>query len=209
MTPSELLDVAWSYPLFEALYGRRSRRFGLGMKIPAGPLAYTSRFSAVPLSDEEEAALVFAASGITGHALADLCYTSEGGGAIMAGLVGRAVFERVRELTLRLYAEGSAHARARGIIIADTKFEFGRLPNGDVILIDEILTPDSSRFWPENEYAPGGPQSSFDKQYVRDYLERIRWNKQPPVPSLPDDVVLQTRAKYVEAFRRLTGQELV
>jgi phosphoribosylaminoimidazole-succinocarboxamide synthase len=126
-----------------------------------------------------------------------------------ASLVGRAVFERVRELTLRLYAEGAAHARARGIIIADTKFEFGRLPNGDVILIDEMLTPDSSRFWPEDGYAAGGPQPSFDKQFVRDYLESIRWNKQPPVPSLPDDVVLQTRAKYVEAFRRLTGQELV
>jgi phosphoribosylaminoimidazole-succinocarboxamide synthase len=126
-----------------------------------------------------------------------------------AEMVGRSTYDRVRDLTLRLYAEGSAHARSCGIIIADTKFEFGRLPNGDVILIDEVLTPDSSRFWPEDSYAPGGPQPSFDKQFVRDYLEAIHWNKQPPVPSLPDDVVSQTRAKYVEAFRRLTGQEIV
>jgi len=131
-----------------------------------------------------------------------------------ARLVGDAVLDRVRDLTLRLYADGSAHAESCGIIVADTKFEFGVLP-GDgrpdvdrIILIDEMLTPDSSRFWPQDAYAPGGPQPSFDKQFVRDYLERIRWNKQPPVPSLPDDVVLKTREKYVEAFRRLTGREL-
>lgn len=123
-------------------------------------------------------------------------------------LVGRRVFDRVRDLTLRLYAEGSAHAESRGIIVADTKFEFGLLSDGDVMLIDEALTPDSSRFWPMDGYKPGGPQPSFDKQFVRDYLERIRWNKQPPVPSLPDDVVAKTREKYVEAFRRLTGSEL-
>jgi len=126
-----------------------------------------------------------------------------------ADLVGRSVFDRVRDLTLRLYAEGAAHAESRGIIVADTKFEFGRLPNGELILIDEVLTPDSSRFWPRDGYSPGGPQPSFDKQYVRDYLEEIRWNKQPPVPSLPDHVVMKTREKYVEAFRRLTGRELV
>jgi phosphoribosylaminoimidazole-succinocarboxamide synthase len=126
-----------------------------------------------------------------------------------ADLVGRSVVERVRDLTLRLYAEGAAHAESRGIIVADTKFEFGRLPNGELILIDEVLTPDSSRFWPSDGYSPGGPQPSFDKQYVRDYLEEIRWNKQPPVPSLPDHVVMKTREKYVEAFRRLTGRELV
>jgi phosphoribosylaminoimidazole-succinocarboxamide synthase len=123
-------------------------------------------------------------------------------------LVGRRVFDRVRDLTLQLYAEGSRHAESCGIIVADTKFEFGLLSNGDVILIDEMLTPDSSRFWPKDTYHPGGAQPSFDKQFVRDYLERIRWNKQPPVPSLPDDVVLKTREKYVEAFRRLTGREL-
>jgi phosphoribosylaminoimidazole-succinocarboxamide synthase len=125
-----------------------------------------------------------------------------------AALVGRDVFERVRDLTLALYRHGSAHAESCGIIVADTKFEFGRLPGGDVILIDEVLTPDSSRFWPRDSYAPGGPQPSFDKQFVRDYLERIKWNKQPPVPSLPADVVTKTREKYVEAFRRLTGREL-
>ena len=125
-----------------------------------------------------------------------------------AALVGQPVLDRVRDLTLRLYAEGSAHAESCGIIVADTKFEFGLLANGDVILIDEALTPDSSRFWPRDGYSPGGAQKSFDKQFVRDYLERIRWNKQPPVPSLPDDVVAKTREKYVEAFRRLTGQEL-
>ena len=125
-----------------------------------------------------------------------------------AALLGQPVLDRVRDLTLRLYAEGSAHAESCGIIVADTKFEFGLLPSGDVILIDEALTPDSSRFWPRDGYNPGGAQKSFDKQFVRDYLERIRWNKQPPVPSLPADVVAKTREKYVEAFRRLTGQEL-
>jgi phosphoribosylaminoimidazole-succinocarboxamide synthase len=131
-----------------------------------------------------------------------------------AALVPRRVLERVRDLTLRLYAEGAAHAESRGIIVADTKFEFGVLPDDGrppeerVILIDEMLTPDSSRFWPQDGYKPGGPQPSFDKQFVRDYLEQIRWNKQPPVPSLPDDVVARTREKYVEAFRRLTGREL-
>jgi phosphoribosylaminoimidazole-succinocarboxamide synthase len=131
-----------------------------------------------------------------------------------AHLVGRAVLDRVRDLTLRLYADGSAHAESCGIIVADTKFEFGVLPDDGrpavdrIILIDEMLTPDSSRFWPRDAYSPGGPQPSFDKQFVRDYLERISWNKQPPVPSLPDDVVVKTREKYVEAFRRLTGREL-
>jgi phosphoribosylaminoimidazole-succinocarboxamide synthase len=134
-----------------------------------------------------------------------------------ADLVGPAVLARVRDLTLRLYADGAKHAESRGIMVADTKFEFGLLPADAasrltdaerVILIDEVLTPDSSRFWPRDGYAPGGPQPSFDKQFVRDYLERIKWNKQPPVPSLPEDVVVKTRAKYVEAFLRLTGREL-
>src|SRR6185436_18297292 len=97
-----------------------------------------------------------------------------------------------------------------GIIIADTKFEFGTRTEdpGEPILIDEALTPDSSRFWPRDGYQPGGPQPSFDKQFVRDYLERIRWNKQPPVPSLPDEVVAKTREKYLDAFQRLTGREI-
>jgi phosphoribosylaminoimidazole-succinocarboxamide synthase len=124
------------------------------------------------------------------------------------------VLHRARDLTLQLYAEGAAHAESAGIIVADTKFEFGLLPEDGrpardrLILIDEALTPDSSRFWPADTYAPGGPQPSFDKQFVRDYLERIKWNKQPPVPSLPEDVVTKTREKYIEAFRRLTGREL-
>ncbi len=134
-----------------------------------------------------------------------------------AELVGRRVLDRVRDLTLRLYAEGAAHAESCGIIVADTKFEFGLLPLEEddhrpvedrIILIDELLTPDSSRFWPRDAYKPGGAQPSFDKQFVRDYLERIKWNKQPPVPTLPDEVVAKTREKYVEAFRRLTGREL-
>jgi phosphoribosylaminoimidazole-succinocarboxamide synthase len=129
-------------------------------------------------------------------------------------MIGSRLLDRVRDLTLRLYAEGAAYAEARGIIVADTKFEFGLLPDragpdeDRVILIDEILTPDSSRFWPRDQYRPGGPQPSFDKQYVRDYLDQIHWNRQPPVPSLPEDVVLKTREKYLEAFRRLTGHEL-
>lgn len=131
-----------------------------------------------------------------------------------AALVGTEVLARARSLTLQLYAEGAAHAESCGIIVADTKFEFGLLPDDGrapadrLVLIDEALTPDSSRFWPKDSYAPGGAQPSFDKQFVRDYLEAIKWNKQPPVPSLPDDVIARTRDKYIEAFRRLTGQEL-
>ena len=125
-----------------------------------------------------------------------------------AQLVGEPLVRRLRELTLELYAFGAAHAESCGIILADTKFEFGLTDTSEIILIDEVLTPDSSRYWPRDQYAPGGPQPSFDKQYVRDYLEQIRWNKQPPVPSLPDDVVVRTREKYVEAYRRLTRKEL-
>ncbi len=131
-----------------------------------------------------------------------------------AELVGPAVLDRVRDLTLRLYRDGAAHAEAAGILVADTKFEFGLLPPDGrpavdrILLIDEALTPDSSRFWPRDAYAPGGPQPSFDKQFVRDYLEAIHWNKQPPVPALPGDVVARTRDKYLAAFRQLTGREL-
>ncbi len=127
-----------------------------------------------------------------------------------AGLVGADTIRQLRELTLALYARGVEHAETRGIILADTKFEFGwtgAAGTGDLILIDEALTPDSSRFWPRERYRPGGPQPSFDKQFVRDYLESIGWNKQPPVPSLPEDVVERTRTKYLEAFRLLTGRE--
>jgi phosphoribosylaminoimidazole-succinocarboxamide synthase len=124
-----------------------------------------------------------------------------------ARLVGADLIAKLKALTLEIYRRGCEHAESKGIIIADTKFEFG-LDGNEIILIDEVLTPDSSRFWPASEYEPGHGQPSFDKQYVRDYLERIRWNKQPPVPSLPDDVVRQTREKYLDAFRLLSGREL-
>ena len=123
-------------------------------------------------------------------------------------LIGADTIARLRALTLSLYAFGAAHAESRGIILADTKFEFGLTPSGDIILIDEVMTPDSSRYWPKDQYEPGRGQPSFDKQFVRDYLEQIRWNKQPPVPSLPDEVIARTREKYIEAFTRLSGKEL-
>jgi len=127
-------------------------------------------------------------------------------------LIGTDLIARLKALTLEIYGRGAAHAESKGIIVADTKFEFGLVGDGDpardVVLIDEVLTPDSSRFWPRAEYEPGHGQPSFDKQFVRDYLEQIRWNKQPPVPSLPDDVVRRTHDKYVEAFRLLSGREL-
>jgi phosphoribosylaminoimidazole-succinocarboxamide synthase len=143
-----------------------------------------------------------------------------------AKIVGRDLVDRVKHLTLEIFRRGCAHAEAKGIIIADTKFEFGLAPANpsrrsadlsaearsakadEIVLIDEVLTPDSSRFWPKDQYKPGGAVPSFDKQYVRDYLEEIRWNKQPPVPSLPDAVVARTREKYIEAFRRLSDREL-
>jgi phosphoribosylaminoimidazole-succinocarboxamide synthase len=129
-----------------------------------------------------------------------------------ADLVGSALLDRVKALTIQLYRLGAAHAESCGIIVADTKFEFGLLPPDGrpdverVILIDEMLTPDSSRFWPRADYRPGGPQASFDKQFVRDYLDEIGWNRRPPVPTLPDAVVQETRRKYLEAFTRLTGR---
>jgi phosphoribosylaminoimidazole-succinocarboxamide synthase len=130
-----------------------------------------------------------------------------------AKIIGRALTDRLKALTLAIFERGCDHAESKGIIIADTKFEFGLVGDGnpatDVVLIDEVLTPDSSRFWPKDQYQPGGAVPSFDKQFVRDYLEEITWNKQPPVPSLPDRVVAKTRDKYVEAFRRLSGRELV
>ncbi len=113
----------------------------------------------------------------------------------------------LRRLTLAIYRKAARHAESRGIILADTKFEFGRTPDG-IILADEVLTPDSSRFWESATWKPGGAQPSFDKQFVRDYLEAIRWNKQAPAPSLPEDVAERTLEKYLEAFRRLTGRDL-
>ena len=122
-------------------------------------------------------------------------------------LLGEADASELRRLTLALYKKAHEHAASRGLILADTKFEFGRTADG-IILADEVLTPDSSRFWEGAEWKPGGAQASFDKQFVRDYLESIHWNKQAPAPGLPDDVVERTQGKYLEAFRRLTGQEL-
>jgi phosphoribosylaminoimidazole-succinocarboxamide synthase len=135
-------------------------------------------------------------------------------------LIGEDLIAKLKALTLEIYSRGVTHAESKGIIIADTKFEFGlaqaspNSPSGmeadrkEIVLIDEVLTPDSSRFWPRDQYEPGHGQPSFDKQFVRDYLEEIKWNKQPPVPSLPDEVIQRTREKYVEAYRVLTGNEL-
>ena len=125
----------------------------------------------------------------------------------MAKHVGNADSETLRELSLSIYKKAADYALTKGIIIADTKFEFGQTAKG-VVLADEVLTPDSSRFWPAENYSPGKPQLSYDKQYVRDYLEEIRWEKKPPAPALPEAVQQNTSAKYVEAYRRLTGQEL-
>ena len=167
-----------------------------GVKLPAG-LRESDRLPEPIFTPATKAA--------TGH---DINISEEEAGRI----VGRDTIATLRDLTLRLYSRGAAHAEPRGIIVADTKFEFGRVlegaDKGAIILIDEALTPDSSRFWPRDDYAPGGPQPSFDKQFVRDYLESIRWNKQPPVPTLPDDVVSRTRDKYVQAFGLLSGLEL-
>jgi phosphoribosylaminoimidazole-succinocarboxamide synthase len=122
-------------------------------------------------------------------------------------ILGNEMAERVRGLSLQIYAGGRDHAAGRGIIVADTKFEFG-VVDGKLLLIDECLTPDSSRFWPKDQYAVGQSPPSFDKQFVRDYLETLDWDKTPPAPSLPQDVIAKTSAKYVEAFERLTGEKL-
>jgi phosphoribosylaminoimidazole-succinocarboxamide synthase len=124
-----------------------------------------------------------------------------------AELVGRATAEAARDLSLSIYRRASEHAAARGIIIADTKFEFGR-DGSDLVLADEVLTPDSSRFWPAGEYEPGRAQRSYDKQFVRDYLESIGWDKNPPAPPLPQEIVRGTRDRYLELFRRITGRDL-
>ena len=129
----------------------------------------------------------------------------------MEAAVGAEDATELRRLTLALYAKAAAHAEAHGLILADTKFEFGRVNDqiaGTIVLGDEVLTPDSSRFWDGALWKPGGAQASFDKQFVRDYLESIHWNKQAPAPALPDEVVERTQAKYLEAFRLLTGREL-
>jgi len=126
----------------------------------------------------------------------------------LAAVVGHDVTQYLRVVSLRLYQEAAEYARSRGIIIADTKFEFGRGRDGQIILIDEALTPDSSRFWPADSYQVGKVQASFDKQYVRDYLERINWDKQPPAPSLPPEIAQATTARYLEAYESLVGETL-
>jgi len=126
----------------------------------------------------------------------------------VAKLLGVELAGQLRDLTLELYGRAAKYALERGIIVADTKFEFGFVDE-QLVLADEVLTPDSSRYWPADTYSPGGPQYSFDKQYVRDYLETLNWNKRPPAPALPDEVVKKTSEKYEEAFTRLTGRELV
>ena len=124
----------------------------------------------------------------------------------MAGIIGKPLAESLRDCSLALYNKAAQIAESRGLILCDTKFEFGQL-HGKITLIDEILTPDSSRFWDKKDYHPGRSQDSFDKQYVRDYLESIHWNKQPPIPALPDDVVRGTRQKYMDAFKRITQKD--
>jgi phosphoribosylaminoimidazole-succinocarboxamide synthase len=123
-------------------------------------------------------------------------------------MLGEETAVRLRKISLQLYTEAREYARQRGIIIADTKFEFGQDSNGEIILIDEMLTPDSSRFWPAESYSAGKSQPSFDKQFVRDYLETLDWNKQPPAPSLPEEVAKATTERYLEAYRLLTGETL-
>ncbi|MGA7564344.1 MAG: phosphoribosylaminoimidazolesuccinocarboxamide synthase [Desulfobaccales bacterium] len=126
----------------------------------------------------------------------------------MAASVGPELAARVKDLSLNLYLRARDWAEPRGIIIADTKFEFGLADGGELLLIDEALTPDSSRFWPQEDYRPGGPQKSYDKQYLRDYLESLGWNKKPPPPPLPPAVIANTRARYLQALQALTGEDL-
>jgi phosphoribosylaminoimidazole-succinocarboxamide synthase len=126
-----------------------------------------------------------------------------------AELIGdRPLMEELRRISIELYEFGARHAAERGIILADTKFEFGSHPGAEVVLGDEVMTPDSSRFWPEDEYEPGRAQPSFDKQFVRDWADATGWDHSPPGPELPEDVIAQTRDRYIEAYRRITGEEL-
>jgi phosphoribosylaminoimidazole-succinocarboxamide synthase len=134
----------------------------------------------------------------------DINVTFEG----LADRIGRELAAQLRDASIALYQAASRHAESKGIILADTKFEFG-IMDGKLVLADEAVTPDSSRFWDMSEYQPGRPQKSFDKQFVREYLEQIEWNKQPPAPELPESVVRNTEAKYVEAYERITGKKLV
>jgi len=169
----------------------RTSQMVCGIKLPAG---------LVESSELPEPIFTPATKAETGH---DINISFEE----TAQRIGKDTAERVRGLSLEIYWRVRDYARKRGIIIADTKFEFG-WHEGELLLIDEALTPDSSRFWPADQYRAGGPQPSFDKQFVRDYLETLSWNKTPPAPALPADVVTRTQEKYLEAYRRLTGREL-
>jgi phosphoribosylaminoimidazole-succinocarboxamide synthase len=162
-----------------------------GMKLPAG-LMESSRLP--------EPIFTPATKAQSGHD-ENVSYSS------VVAAVGAGLADRLRGLTIALYNRAAGYAMKRGLILADTKFEFGFI-GGELVLADEVLTPDSSRYWPADQYAPGGPQQSFDKQFVRDYLETLTWNKQPPAPSLPADIVEKTKQKYLEAFERLTGHPL-
>jgi phosphoribosylaminoimidazole-succinocarboxamide synthase len=126
----------------------------------------------------------------------------------MVKTVGHDIAAEMKAISIDVYSRAAEYALTRGIIIADTKFEFGRAQNGEIIMVDEILTPDSSRFWDATAYEPGHPQPSFDKQFVREYLESIDWNKEPPAPELPPEIVESTTQRYLEAYKRLTGEEL-
>jgi phosphoribosylaminoimidazole-succinocarboxamide synthase len=126
-----------------------------------------------------------------------------------ASIVGKGIAEQVRDISLKIYKRATSIAEQKGIIIADTKMEYGLNDKGEVILIDELLTPDSSRFWPKDKYKPGKAQESYDKQFVRDYLDSIDFNRKPPAPKLPEDVIFKTSALYLEALKRLSGKTLV
>jgi phosphoribosylaminoimidazole-succinocarboxamide synthase len=162
-----------------------------GIKLPAG-LKESSKLPSTLFTPSTKAS--------TGH---DINITKE----MASTIAGEQTVKELNRYTTWLYEEACKHAETAGIIIADTKFEFGTY-DGRIILIDEALTPDSSRFWPKNSYKPGGPQKSFDKQYVRDYLETLNWDKKPPAPKLPEDVIAETSRKYIEAYERITGEIL-
>lgn len=126
----------------------------------------------------------------------------------LANRIGSEMAEKLRDVSIALYNKASRHAESKGLILADTKFEFGMI-DGKLVVADEVFTPDSSRFWAMDDYEPGRPQKSFDKQYLRDYLESVKWDKKPPAPSLPEDIIMKTEAKYIEAYERITGKKLI
>ena len=189
--PLTIECVVWGYLAGSGWKEYRERQTVCGVKLPPG-LAESSELPNPIFTPATKAT--------TGHDI-NISFDEA------AQLVGTDLAESCRTISLKIYISARDYARQRGIIIADTKFEFGLL-NGELILIDEVLTPDSSRFWPADLYRPGTSQPSFDKQFVRDYLETLDWNKTPPAPALPPDIVAKTQAKYLEAYKQLTGREL-